>query len=88
MGQRVPHVVYACMALSASNTEIPASSMHARSHTHARARPCAHAQVIVHARTQSRTQENASEIPAGSMPRSLDVILRHEIVEKAKAGDK
>lgn len=35
-----------------------------------------------------RIQENASEIPTGSMPRSLDVILRAETVEKAKAGDK
>ncbi|ORY28278.1 putative DNA unwinding-related protein [Naematelia encephala] len=35
-----------------------------------------------------RIQENANEIPTGSMPRSLDVILRAEIVERAKAGDK
>lgn len=35
-----------------------------------------------------RIQENANEIPTGSMPRSLDVILRSEVVEKAKAGDK
>ncbi|CEH16397.1 dna unwinding-related protein [Ceraceosorus bombacis] len=35
-----------------------------------------------------RIQENANEIPTGSMPRSLDVILRGEIVERAKAGDK
>jgi DNA replication licensing factor MCM6 len=35
-----------------------------------------------------RVQENSSEIPSGSMPRTLDVILRHEEVEKAKAGDK
>ncbi len=35
-----------------------------------------------------RVQENADEIPPGSMPRSVDVILRHEIVERAKAGDK
>jgi len=35
-----------------------------------------------------KVQENADEIPAGSMPRSIDVILRHEVVEKAKAGDK
>ncbi|GAA5895146.1 MCM DNA helicase complex subunit MCM6 [Sporobolomyces salmoneus] len=35
-----------------------------------------------------RIQENSNEIPTGSMPRSLDVILRAEIVEKAKAGDK
>ncbi|KAF8640097.1 hypothetical protein AX17_001335 [Amanita inopinata Kibby_2008] len=35
-----------------------------------------------------RIQENPSEIPTGSMPRSLDVILRGEMVERAKAGDK
>lgn len=35
-----------------------------------------------------RIQENANEIPTGSMPRSLDVILRSDIVERAKAGDK
>ena len=34
-----------------------------------------------------RVQENASEIPAGSMPRTLEVILRGELVERAKAGD-
>ncbi|KAJ1969178.1 MCM DNA helicase complex subunit mcm6 [Dispira parvispora] len=35
-----------------------------------------------------RIQENANEIPAGSMPRTLDVILRGDLVEHAKAGDK
>jgi DNA replication licensing factor MCM6 len=35
-----------------------------------------------------RVQENADEIPAGSMPRCVDIILRNEIVESAKAGDK
>jgi DNA replication licensing factor MCM6 len=35
-----------------------------------------------------RVQENADEIPAGSMPRSVDVILRHAAVDRAKAGDK
>ena len=35
-----------------------------------------------------RVQENASEMPAGSMPRTLDVVLRGEMVERAKAGDK
>ncbi|XP_039039905.1 DNA replication licensing factor MCM6-like [Hibiscus syriacus] len=34
-----------------------------------------------------RMQETSKEIPAGSLPRSLDVILRHEIVELARAGD-
>ncbi|KAI8332640.1 DNA replication licensing factor mcm6 [Chlamydoabsidia padenii] len=35
-----------------------------------------------------RIQENPDEIPTGSMPRSLDVIVRGEMVERAKAGDK
>ena len=35
-----------------------------------------------------RVQENADEIPPGSMPRCVDVICRNEIVELAKAGDK
>ncbi|KAG5411198.1 hypothetical protein IGI04_007517 [Brassica rapa subsp. trilocularis] len=34
-----------------------------------------------------RMQETSKEIPAGSLPRYLDVILRHEIVEQARAGD-
>ncbi|XP_047319032.1 DNA replication licensing factor MCM6 [Impatiens glandulifera] len=34
-----------------------------------------------------RMQESSKEIPAGSLPRSLDVILRHDIVEQARAGD-
>ena len=35
-----------------------------------------------------RIQENCSEIPTGSMPRTMDVILRGEIVDRAKAGEK
>eukprot|EP00033_Pygsuia_biforma_P003674 GCRY01004024.1.p1 GENE.GCRY01004024.1~~GCRY01004024.1.p1 ORF type:complete len:815 (-),score=288.74 GCRY01004024.1:255-2699(-) len=35
-----------------------------------------------------RVQENSSEIPSGSMPRSIDIIMRNESVERAKAGDK
>lgn len=35
-----------------------------------------------------RIQENSSEIPPGSMPRCLDIIVRNEQVERAKAGDK
>jgi DNA replication licensing factor MCM6 len=35
-----------------------------------------------------RLQENAAEIPPGSMPRTLDVIVRNDNVESAKAGDK
>ncbi|GER43247.1 DNA replication licensing factor MCM6 [Striga asiatica] len=34
-----------------------------------------------------RVQEASKEIPPGSLPRSLDVILRHDIVEQARAGD-
>ncbi|KAF3992536.1 hypothetical protein FT663_01401 [Candidozyma haemuli var. vulneris] len=35
-----------------------------------------------------RIQENSNEIPTGSMPRTLDVILRGDAVERAKPGDK
>ncbi|KAJ6943882.1 hypothetical protein NC652_009346 [Populus alba x Populus x berolinensis] len=35
-----------------------------------------------------RMLETSKEIPAGSLPRSLNVILRHDIVEQARAGDK
>jgi len=35
-----------------------------------------------------KLQEYSSDIPAGSMPRSIDVILRGEIVDRAKPGDK
>jgi DNA replication licensing factor MCM6 len=35
-----------------------------------------------------RVQENSSEIPTGSMPRTIDIILRGEIVDRAKAGEK
>eukprot|EP01134_Creolimax_fragrantissima_P000998 CFRG0998T1 len=35
-----------------------------------------------------RIQENSDEIPSGSMPRSLNVVIRHEAVDKAKPGDK
>lgn len=35
-----------------------------------------------------KCQENPSEIPAGSMPRSMDLIMRNEAVELVKAGDK
>ncbi|KAJ3006463.1 MCM DNA helicase complex subunit mcm6 [Thoreauomyces humboldtii] len=34
-----------------------------------------------------RVQENSNEVPSGAMPRSIDVILRNEAVERAKAGD-
>lgn len=35
-----------------------------------------------------RLQENSEEIPAGSMPRNLQVFVRNDLVEKAKPGDK
>lgn len=35
-----------------------------------------------------RIQENSHEIPAGSMPRSMKIVLRHDVVEQAKPGDK
>ena len=35
-----------------------------------------------------RVQENPTDIPAGSMPRSMDVILRNDMVEVCKPGDK
>ena len=35
-----------------------------------------------------RIQENSSEIPTASMPRTMDVILRGEMVDRAKAGEK
>jgi len=35
-----------------------------------------------------RVQENENEVPAGSMPRTLDVIVRDECCERCKPGDK
>ncbi|AMD22183.1 HGL157Cp [Eremothecium sinecaudum] len=35
-----------------------------------------------------RIQENSNEIPTGSMPRTLDIILRGDCVERAKPGDR
>ncbi|KAG9251844.1 MCM2/3/5 family-domain-containing protein [Emericellopsis atlantica] len=35
-----------------------------------------------------RVQENSAEIPTGSMPRTMDIILRGEMVDRAKAGEK
>lgn len=34
-----------------------------------------------------RVQENSNEVPPGSLPRTMDVILRAEQVEKCRAGD-
>ena len=44
------------------------------------AAPCLHSASLCRAKRCVR--------PAGSMPRSVDVVLRHAAVEKAKAGDK
>jgi len=35
-----------------------------------------------------RLQENENEVPSGSMPRSMDIIVRDEITEVCKPGDK
>ncbi|GAX75585.1 hypothetical protein CEUSTIGMA_g3029.t1 [Chlamydomonas eustigma] len=35
-----------------------------------------------------KVQENAEEVPAGSLPRTIDVIMRHQAVETANPGDK
>lgn len=35
-----------------------------------------------------RIQENSNDIPAGSMPRSIDVIIRADQVEKGQPGDR
>lgn len=35
-----------------------------------------------------RIQETQAELPRGSIPRSLDIILRAEAVETAQAGDR
>ncbi|KAI9504356.1 MCM DNA helicase complex subunit mcm6 [Coemansia spiralis] len=35
-----------------------------------------------------RVQENSAEIPSGSMPRTLDVIVRGDMVERVKPGDR
>jgi len=35
-----------------------------------------------------RLQENENEVPEGSMPRSMDIIVRDECVERCKPGDK
>ncbi|SCU88420.1 LANO_0D02058g1_1 [Lachancea nothofagi CBS 11611] len=37
---------------------------------------------------KARIQENANEIPTGSMPRTIDVVLRGDCVERAKPGDR
>eukprot|EP00891_Asterochloris_glomerata_P009792 jgi/Astpho2/9792/e_gw1.00149.18.1_t len=35
-----------------------------------------------------KVQEDSAQVPAGSLPRTMEVVLRHEVVETARAGDK
>ncbi|KAL4525564.1 hypothetical protein Ndes2437B_g04009 [Nannochloris sp. 'desiccata'] len=37
---------------------------------------------------KARVQENPDEVPAGSLPRTMDVILRNDLVEGVRPGDK
>lgn len=39
-------------------------------------------------RLQVRIQETQAELPRGSIPRSLEIVLRAEAVETAQAGDR
>lgn len=39
-------------------------------------------------RVQVRIQETQAELPRGSIPRSLEIVLRAEAVETAQAGDR
>ena len=37
---------------------------------------------------KAKVQENPDEVPAGSLPRTMDVILRNDLVEAVRPGDK
>ncbi|CAK0783083.1 hypothetical protein CVIRNUC_006278 [Coccomyxa viridis] len=37
---------------------------------------------------RAKVQETTDEVPAGSLPRTMEVIFRNDIVEQARAGDK
>lgn len=37
---------------------------------------------------KAKVQENPDEVPAGSLPRTMDVILRNDLVEGVRPGDK
>lgn len=37
---------------------------------------------------KAKVQENPDEVPAGSLPRTIDVILRNDQVESVRPGDK
>lgn len=41
-----------------------------------------------HFSQQVRIQETQAELPRGSIPRSVEVVLRAEAVETAQAGDR
>lgn len=42
----------------------------------------------LHLSRQVRIQETQAELPRGSIPRSVEVVLRAEAVETAQAGDR
>lgn len=44
--------------------------------------------LIISTLPQVRIQETQAELPRGSIPRSVEVILRAEAVEMAQAGDR
>lgn len=56
--------------------------------------PCALRRVVggrrglMSVRVQVRIQETQAELPRGSIPRSLEIVLRAEAVETAQAGDR
>jgi hypothetical protein len=37
---------------------------------------------------KKKKKENTSDIPSGAMPRTIDVILRGDVVDKARPGDR
>lgn len=37
---------------------------------------------------QARAQEYHKDVPSGSMPRFIDVIMRHDVVDRCKPGDR
>lgn len=43
---------------------------------------------LISVRVQVRIQETQTELPRGSIPRSLEIVLRAEAVETAQAGDR
>lgn len=43
---------------------------------------------LIRVHVQVRIQETQAELPRGSIPRSLEIVLRAEAVETAQAGDR